>query len=280
MKFWCDTWCGDQPLQDNFPDLFRLARVPDASVANHLQLLGSSHHWDVVFSRHAQDWELEIVSTFMELLYSYPIRRGSLDEMCWRPSSQKTFTVRFYYSLLSQPSRSFFPWKSIWKAKVPNRVAFFTWTTALERILTVDNLRKRRVIIIDWCCMCKVQGETVNHLLLHCTVAQELWSLIFVLFGITWVMPRGVVDLLMCWSERFGKSEAGAIWKAIPHCLMWCIWREQNSRVFVGEELSIPALKSSFLQTLYNWLKASNLVSCNSLAEMLDRCAVESFIAV
>jgi hypothetical protein len=124
---------------------------------------------------------------------------------------------------------------------VPTRVAFFTWTAALERILTVDNLRKRRVIIVDWCCMCKVHGETVNHLLLHCTVAQELWSLIFVLFGITWVMPRGVVDLLLCWSERFGKSEAGAIWKAIPHCLMWCIWRERNSRVFVGEELSIPA---------------------------------------
>ena len=142
VKFWCDTWCGDQPLRDSFPDLFRLARVLNASVADHLQLLGSSHHWDVVFSRHAQDWELEIVSTFMELLYSYPIQRGSLDEMCWRPSSQKTFMVRSYYSLLSQPSRSFFPWKSIWKAKVPTRVAFFTWTAALERILIVDNLRK------------------------------------------------------------------------------------------------------------------------------------------
>uniref|UniRef100_A0A2N9FDT7 Uncharacterized protein n=1 Tax=Fagus sylvatica TaxID=28930 RepID=A0A2N9FDT7_FAGSY len=77
---------ADQPLRDSFPDLFRLARVPDASVADHLQILGSSHHWDVVFSRQAQDWELEIVSGFMELLYSYPIRRGSLDEMCWRPS--------------------------------------------------------------------------------------------------------------------------------------------------------------------------------------------------
>jgi hypothetical protein len=61
---------------------------------------------------------------------------------------------------------------------------------------------------------------------------------------------------------------------------MWCIWRERNNRVFVGEELSIPALKSSFLQTLYDWLKASNLVYCNSLAEMLDKCAVESSISV
>ena len=220
VKFWLDTWCGDQPLQDTFPNLFRLARVLDVSVADHLQILGTSHHWDVVFSRQAQDWELEIVSAFMELLYSCPIRRGSLDEMCWRLSSQKAFTVRSYYSCLLQPSGSFFPWKSVWKSKVPTRVAFFTWTAALERILSVDNLRKRRVIIIDWCYMCKAHGKTVNHLLLHYTVAQELWSLIFALFGIAWVMPRGVVDLLSCWSDRFGKSEAGAIWKAIPHCLM------------------------------------------------------------
>ena len=183
VKFWCDTWCGDQPLRDSFPNLYRLARVPDASVADHLQLLGPSHHWDVTFSRQVQDWELEMVSAFRELLYSYPIRRGSLDEMCWRPSSRKIFTVRSYHLLLSQPSQSSFPWKSVWKAKVPTRVAFFTWTAALERILTVDNLRKRRVIIVDWCCMCKDHGESVNHLLLHCIVAQELWSLIFALFG-------------------------------------------------------------------------------------------------
>jgi hypothetical protein len=48
----------------------------------------------------------------------------------------------------------------------------------------------------------------------------------------------------------------------------------------VGEELSIPTLKSSFLQTLYDWLKASNLVYCNSLAEMFDRCVVESLLSV
>ena len=53
-----------------------------------------------------------------------------------------------------------------------------------------------------------------------------------------------------------------------------------NNRVFVGEEQPLPALKSSFLQTLYEWLKASNLVYCNSLSEMLDICAVELFPSV
>jgi hypothetical protein len=104
IKFWHDSWCGDQPLREQFPELFHLARVPEASVADHLQYLCSSHHWDIDFSRSVQDWELEEVAAFMELLYSCPIRRGSLDSLCWRPSSCKVFAVRSYYSILLQPT--------------------------------------------------------------------------------------------------------------------------------------------------------------------------------
>uniref|UniRef100_A0A2N9I6W2 Uncharacterized protein n=1 Tax=Fagus sylvatica TaxID=28930 RepID=A0A2N9I6W2_FAGSY len=83
-------------------------------------------------------------------------------------------------------------------------------------------------------------------------------------------MPRGVDDEFACWSGKMGNSESGAIWKAVPHCLMWCLWHERNSQTFSGEEQSVPALKYSFLQTLYEWLKASNLISAYYLAEMHD----------
>jgi hypothetical protein len=43
--------------------------------------------------------------------------------------------------------------------------------------------------------MCKQSGEDVDHLFLHCSVAMELWSLVFGLFGVQWVMPRFVIDL-------------------------------------------------------------------------------------
>ena len=35
-----------------------------------------------------------------------------------------------------------FPWKSVWQTKVPLRAAFFAWSVALEKILTMDNLWK------------------------------------------------------------------------------------------------------------------------------------------
>jgi hypothetical protein len=75
--------------------------------------------------------------------------------MCWIPSKRKSFKVKSYCHVLSTPMSSLFPWKIIWKVKTLSRVAFFVWTTAFEKTLTLDNLRKRHVIVVDWCCMCK-----------------------------------------------------------------------------------------------------------------------------
>jgi hypothetical protein len=121
--------------------------------------------------------------------------------------------------------------------------------------------------------MCKRGGESVSHLLLHCPVSQELWGLVFALFRVSWVMPQDVEDLLACWAGRFGKCEARKVWKTIPHCLMWHIWCERNARTFNGEETSVPALKFSFLQSLFEWSTASNLIYSNSMSDMLDICS-------
>jgi hypothetical protein len=52
------------------------------------------------------------------------------------------------------------------------------WTTASKKILTLDDLRKKNVIVVEWYCMCKKSVESIAHLL-HCEVARELWSLLF-----------------------------------------------------------------------------------------------------
>jgi hypothetical protein len=67
-----------------------------------------------------------------------------------------------------------------------------------------QELRKRYVIVIEWCCLCKKSGESIDHLLLHCEVARDLWSYILILFGVEWVIPRTVLELLKSWGRRLG----------------------------------------------------------------------------
>jgi hypothetical protein len=73
-----------------------------------------------------------------------------------------------------------FPWKSIWHVKAPTMVSFFEWSATLGKILMHDNLRKRNVVVIEWCFMCKKNGESIDHLLLHCEIACDLWSYILI----------------------------------------------------------------------------------------------------
>jgi hypothetical protein len=78
------------------------------------------------------------------------------------------------------------------------RATFFAWSVALGKIFTMDNLRKMHVVVVDRCCICKGDGKSVDHLLLHCMVVCALWSACFSCFELSWVMPRRVVDLYAC----------------------------------------------------------------------------------
>jgi hypothetical protein len=122
--------------------------------------------------------------------------------------------------VLSSPIQSSFPWKSIWKVKVLPRMAFFVWTATLRKILTLDNLRKRNIIVMEWCYMCKISGESIDHLFLHYMVAIELWRTIMQMFGVEWVMPRSVKDMLGSWWGQKGNRTLIPIWRMAPLCLM------------------------------------------------------------
>lgn len=113
-------------------------------------------------------------------------------------------------------------------------VIFLVWPAALDQILTIDNLICHRHILVNWCCMCRGSVESVSHLLIYCSVAYQLWGLIFAVFGLEWVQPRDVVGVLWSWrGARVGKHH----WKACdlaPLCLMWSIWLERNRQIFQG----------------------------------------------
>ena len=53
--------------------------------------------------------------------------------------------------------------------------------------------------------MCKKCGESVDHLLFHSPITYELWSMVFCLFGIHWVMLYKVSELLASWQGKFGR---------------------------------------------------------------------------
>jgi hypothetical protein len=117
------------------------------------------------FIRAAHDWEVDVLASLFTFLYSIRVRREGKDKLWWAPSHIGKFDVKSFYRVIACKDEAHFPWKSIWWTKVPLKLAFFAWSAALGKILFMDNLRKRHVIMIDKCCMCKRNEESMDHLL-------------------------------------------------------------------------------------------------------------------
>ena len=78
----------------------------------------------------------------------------------------------------------------------------------------------------------------------------------FALFGVIWVLPYSVRDTLLGWRGiNMGKKRT-KVWKAVPLCLFWAVWKERNRIAFENEELSIYRLKNSFACNIWFWTKS------------------------
>ena len=73
---------------------------------------------------------------------------------------------------------------NLWKFKALARVLAFSWIALLGGTLTADNLRRRKVCIVNACPMCLADEETVDYLFLNCKVAQFLWKSVFSWFDV------------------------------------------------------------------------------------------------
>jgi hypothetical protein len=85
-----------------------------------------------------------VVLAFFRVLYSLRRRKGREDFIWWIRSRRKKFEVRSFFKGVYNLWGYYFSWMSILKVKKHLRVSFFVWTTALGKLLTLDNLRKGR----------------------------------------------------------------------------------------------------------------------------------------
>ena len=126
------------------------------------------------FYRDFNDWELAASYSLLRFLQSCFPRGGGRDRFCWDLNGSEKFDIQSFYHKIRNAAPFSFPWKGIWKVKVPKMVAFFMWTAAHGQILTLDNLTLHGHPLANRCCMCCCNTEFVDHLLLFCPIAHSL----------------------------------------------------------------------------------------------------------
>jgi hypothetical protein len=67
-----------------------------------------------------------------------------------------------------------------------------------------------------------------------------------------------------------GYSLAKEVWRLVPLCIMWCIWRERNAPLFEDVEISMIELRKFMLNTLHIWIVAHHILDVPSFVDFLN----------
>ncbi|XP_059277663.1 uncharacterized protein LOC132031768 [Lycium ferocissimum] len=240
VSFWNDIWLGDTALKVKFPALFVLSQKRHATVAE----MWTGQGWDLDLRRHLNDWEMEMVAEFHSTMAAFINLTGERDTLEWKKDGKGIFTVNSAYKDLNVSSlqEEGWPWKMIWKTKVPYKVNCFNWLLAKEAVLTHENLNKR----------------------------DQLWRMFINLRKIRWVKPGSIEGVLKCWNRDGNVTRKEERWKIVPSCIWWTVWKERNQRCFENKQNNLQKLKMNCLALFYFWCKQEILDQTEDIFDVLD----------
>ncbi|KAF7842396.1 reverse transcriptase [Senna tora] len=178
------------------------------------------------------------------------------DKLLWSHNRSGLFTVKSGYSLalkdstfviVVKPSSSFVPssnlWTDIWRINICHKVKHFLWRICWNSIPTKENLFNRKCSPSPACPICKVEVETVEHLLFFCGWTRGVWS------GCSFPLKVGRFEARRVdeWCEGvFGKdSSLNVEQMALVACLCWSIWKSICSFIFENKDVAPARVFSS-----------------------------------
>jgi hypothetical protein len=98
------------------------------------------------------------------------------DAMIWHLNSTGRFSVQSLYGMITDRGIKQVFTPVVWKIYVPSRIHVFLCLSARNKLLTRDNLDKRRDIYDLTCLFCS-EPEIVHHLFFECCVASSIWNI-------------------------------------------------------------------------------------------------------
>ncbi|OVA07320.1 Reverse transcriptase zinc-binding domain [Macleaya cordata] len=250
IHFWTDKWLGNTTIKDRYPNLYKLSRHKDATIA---KIMTEFTGLDFNFCRNLQRDEVRSLIQLVEELDSINLNREEDDLMEWNVAGEKKFTLKSCYDALSQDGNDNLDTDVIWRKNIPSKVAFWIWTATQNAIPTLDVLNNRGIPIINRCWFCKCKAETINHLLLHCTVTSQIWEYFIQAQKRIWVKNESLLKNLVEWRSGQGTHRGKKVWLLLPYAICWAIWLERNDRAFNSAENSVDNVIIKVKGFLYMW---------------------------
>ncbi|XP_039129107.1 uncharacterized protein LOC120265301 [Dioscorea cayenensis subsp. rotundata] len=208
------------------------------------------------------------------------------DIKSWRLNGNGTFTVKSFYNLLIDGGLRCSISRFFWRNWCPKKISLFNWLAWQNKILTLENLARRRCnrLPTDTCVMCNAATETVDHLFIHYSFANKVWDYFISILRLP-QLPLSLRDLWGRWRNNL-HSERRGFGDLVAKAIIWNIWIARNDCIFNANVMHSLCLIMKIDRMLVSWCfsladgpKVKLEEDCNTVRRSLEFLAprVKSF---
>ena len=227
-------------------------------------LLPDRNEWDIA--------KIQRILPFEEqrILAIKPSLTGAPDKLSWLSTDTGNYSTKTgYAAVLSSQSteagearataeRSTFDWrKNVWKLQTTPKIKLFIWKTLHGAIPTGEALRSRGINVDGLCKRCKLP-ESIDHLLLHCSYARQVWTSAPVYPGVEY---NGSIELRSFWPDLCLKKTlppTGVSMGALAPWIVWQLWLARNKLVFEDKIITIEEVVSKAVASAREWITSQD----------------------
>ncbi|XP_071727131.1 uncharacterized protein [Rutidosis leptorrhynchoides] len=138
---------------------------------------------------------------------------------------------------------------------VPKKLEIFVWRAVQRRIPTRMELDKRGIDLHSTrCTLCDDDHESVDHTLIFCKYAFDLWVRVFSWWGLGNVSDLSINEILRGNNSGSMTTLGKKIWQAIEWVCTYLIWNNRNYKVFRGKSWSIPVAFNEVQVKSFEWI--------------------------
>ncbi|CAL5355070.1 unnamed protein product [Camellia sinensis] len=83
----------------------------------------------------------------------------------------------------------------------------------------------------------------------------ESWTGCINWWGLSWVLPRSIPELLSWWYGHNFQHLAKIVWEVIPLTILWTLWLARNEKVFSQKEPNWADLTDLVKERTAIWVK-------------------------
>ena len=194
------------------------------------------------------------------------------DHIVWNYTSSGRYEVQSLYAVISFRGVAPIYVSSVWKLRIPPRVQFFLWLVSNNRVLTRDNLAKRREVSDPTCLLCN-EMESVTHLFFECCVAKLVWSSISDLLGVN--LGESFESVAHLWLA----NKRHELTNVFSSSVIWSIWKLRNEICFQGVPWTgIRRLLLMVVKMTRRWVPMLKQELGRQVEELTDRLEKEALL--